>query len=174
MDATKPFGFYLKYENGGEYKYTGAEIEGKILFSNKLSFQFSSTYQLNEDGAGNKNTALHPNFMLKTGLAYDDSKFFISAFNSFYSDPHNVSKVNPSVEVVNKEASAYSILTAKVGFRLNEFFFDGKSNGLLLTIEADNLLGQDIRYPEFTSKGINTFIPLKMHRSFLASLSYTF
>lgn len=173
-DATKPFGFYLKYENGGKYKYTGAEVEGKILFSNKLSFQFSSTYQLNEDGAGNKNTALHPNFMLKTGLAYDDSKFFISAFNSFYSDPYSVSKVNPSVEVVNKEASAYSILTAKVGFRLNEFFFDGKSNGLLLTIEADNLLGQDIRYPEFTSKGINTFIPLKMHRSFLASLSYTF
>ncbi len=174
VDPSKPYGFYLKYENGGEFNYSGAEVDGKVLLTNRLTIQLSSMYQVNEDGNGERNTALHPNFMLKAGLAYDNSKFFVSAFNAFYSKPYSVSKVNPSVAVVNKEATAYNILTAKVGFRLNEILFDGKSNNILLTLEADNILGQDIRYPEFTSKGINTFIPLKMHRSFLASLSYTF
>jgi len=174
LDASKPNGFYLKYENGGRHTFVGGEFESKVRLTNNLSFQLSVNYQENEDDKEQFNTALHPNVMVKGGVAYEDGALFASLFNSYYSNPHNVSKVNPTVPVVNREAADFNILTAKVGFKLNEFLSDSKSNSLLFTLEADNLLGQDIRYPEFTSKGINTFIPLKMHRAFFASLSYIF
>ena len=171
---TNPNNVFLKYVNGGTSTFVGGEFESKVRLTNNLSMQLSATYQENRDSVDKLNTALHPNYMVKGGIAYEEGAFYASLFNSYHSNPHNVSKVNPDVRVVNKEASEFDILTAKVGFKLNELFSDKKSNSLLFTLEADNLLGQDIRYPEFTSKGINTFIPLKMHRAFFASLSYTF
>ncbi len=169
-----PYGGYLKYFNGGSYQFWGVELEGKASLAKNVLAQGSITYQQNKDEAGIKSVTLHPNFMAKFGLIYSNPTFSFSAYNSYFGNPSPVSLVNPTVSECNKEAEAFNLLSAKATLHLLKLFGGKSAQDLQLSIEADNILDKDIRYPEYTSKGVNTLLPLKGGASVYAGLSFIF
>lgn len=169
-----PYGGYLKYFNGGTHTFRGLELEGKGFVLEELFATFSITYQENEDGNGLKDAALHPNFMVKFGLQYQDPVVSVGVYNSFFGAPTPVSHVNPSVKELNKKAEAFSLLSLKITVNLLKLFGLNKNGELILSLEGENLLGKDIRYPDYPTKGLNTLLPLRGGTSFLSGITFKF
>lgn len=170
----QPMGWYLQYVNGGEHKFWGIEIESKISLMENLMAVASYAYQTNENEAGIENATLHPQNYIKAGLLYEDPSLSIGVFNSYFSEPNKVKVLNPAVTVINKEAEAFNLLSAKFSIELLKTFNSPSKNKLYLFVEVDNLLGEDIRYPEYTTRGVNTLIPLYNGAEFLFGLKYKF
>lgn len=174
-DATLPYGGYLKYENGGSHTFNGVEFEGRFNLSKAFQLYTSFNYQTNENDAGIENAALHPNTMFKSGLFYDEMSFRIGIFNSYFGTPHQVSLVNTDLtEQWNKTPESYNLLSAKLTFKLKHILNINGMKELDLSIRANNLLDMDIRYPEYTSKGINSLMPLQGGRSVFGAIKVIF
>lgn len=169
-----PLGWYLKYINGGEHKFWGIEFETKVSLLDNLMFVGSYAYQTNENENGVENATLHPQNYLKIGLLYQDAFITAGIFNSYFSEPNKVIKLNPSVNIYNKEAEAFNLLSAKIGVDLFKLFNFQSTKKMILSIEWDNLLNKDVRYPEYTSRGVNTLLPLYEGSEFLVGIKYNF
>lgn len=170
----KPLGWYLKYLNGGEHKFWGIEFEIKASLMENLMMVGSYAYQTNESETGIENATLHPQNYLKAGLLYQDPIISLGVFNSYFSEPGEVSKLNPGVAIVNKEGEAFSLLSAKFTVELLKLFNSKSPYKLYFFAEGENLLDKDVRYPEYTSKGVNTLLPLFSGSEFLFGLKFKF
>lgn len=169
-----PYGGYIMHYNGGSHQFWGMELEAKGSLAKNLLAVGSLTFQENKDEEGIVNAALHPNFMFKVGLLYHRPSLNIGLFNSFFSTPHPVSTINTDVKEINPEAGAFNLLSLKLAVDLNRILKLGWGNHLMWSVEAANLLNQDIRYPEYTTKGINTLLPLRGGTSFYTQLLFKF
>jgi len=162
--------FYLQYFNGGSWDYQGVEVEGKVSLSSRFMATGSASYQTNESEAGLKDATLHPNTMVKAGLLYQEGAWQAGVFNAYFGTPKPTTRVSPSSQVVNPEAEAYHLLSAKVSWKARSW---GRK-ALLLTLEGDNLLGTDVRYPDYANKGVNTLLPLHKGASIHFSATWSF
>jgi outer membrane receptor for ferrienterochelin and colicin len=169
-----PFGGYLIHDNFGRHDYQGVELEGKVSLQKRWLLLGSLSYQKNKDGSGLENAALHPNETVKLGLLYQGEKATIGIFNSFFGEPTSVQKKNPAVQVLNPEPESFNLLSAKLSLALHRLFDRGWIHDLRISVEGDNLLDEDIRYPEYTSMDINSLIPLRSGRSFHVRIGYEF
>jgi outer membrane receptor for ferrienterochelin and colicin len=160
---------YLHYSNGPKHDSWGAEFESKINISPKLLVMAAASYQTNKNDQGLMNAALHPNWMIKGGLIYTTKHIDIGVYNSSFSRPYEVGLLNPDVAVVNPEAQAYNLLSAKLTYNIGQLHQDKPM--MKISMAGQNLLGQYIRYPEFTSKGVNTLLPLRNGAYFELSLA---
>ena len=173
-DPEALLGWYLKYVNGGTHEFYGLELEGKGNLTRELFAVGSVTLQSNKSEAGVKNAALHPNFMAKCGLLYRGNGFEASVFNTFVSKPKSVSLLNPEVDMVNPEGESFDLLGVKVSADLLRLLNVKSNNKLRLHLSADNLLGETVRYPEFTSRGVNTLTPLYHGATVIGGASFEF
>lgn len=173
-DMSLPTGGYLKYVNGGGHSFWGAEFEWKYTFLKTLSTTGSVSYQQNENDANIKNASLHPNLMIKVGIMYTGKYVSASIFNSYFGEPTQVIEVNPDVNIVNEIPTSFDLLSAKVSANLSKIFPALQINEFLLNIQVENLLDLDVRYPDYASKGLNSFIPLYNGPTFLIGLSANF
>lgn len=170
-DTNQPFGGYLKYYNKTEeLKFWGIELEGKVSVTKNLMVTGSFNYQESKDASGKKDTTLHPNVMFKCGVLYNANNLSIGVFNSYFGKPHKVEGLAAD-KVVNKEGKAYSMLSAKVSYTLKSIFGENSKQKLKLFLEATNLLDEDVRYPEYTSRQINTLHPIKAGRAIMAGFT---
>ncbi|MCK5149276.1 TonB-dependent receptor [bacterium] len=158
----EPYGFYLKYANGSTHNWWGIEFEEKYKALDNLLITGNMMYQCNKNAVGIENAALHPNFMLKIGFLYRLKKMSIGVYNSYFSKSHNVSILNPDVDLSNPLAEAYSMLSVKLDYTLNA--------NLSLSVSGDNLLNNYVRYSEYTSRGVSTLIPLWKSRVLYAAI----
>lgn len=149
----------LMYDNGPTHQFWGIEFDSKTNINDALYFTGSFNYQQNKSDRGVMNATLHPNLMVKGGIIYKWKGFSLGLFNSFFGAPTPVKAINPNVREVNPPTSAYSLLSAKLMYRIKSVV--KSQNQLHVFIKGQNLLNSDIRYPEFTSKGVNTLIPLQ-------------
>jgi len=163
---------WVKYFNGQSHRFWGIEFESKMNFTDNLHCLFSANYQTNENQNGVVNSSLHPNYMFKGGLIYSKEKLNIGVFNSYFGRPSDVSVINPDVINYNPAPKEYNLLSAKISYDISRLFQNRLS--VKLALEGQNLLGQDIRYPEFTTKGINSLLPLKTERLITGSISIKF
>ncbi len=182
------FGGYLKYGNGGDFTFYGVEFEAKMQLIDKLLMIGSFNWQVNNNpnGLGEdielENAALHPNIMLKAGFLYDHEKLSLGVFASMFGKPYSVNEyygyAKGSTEynklVVNEEGESYVLLSAKITLKLDKLLPLYTSYGVNLSLEAENILGETVRYPEFTSKGVNTLLPLKSGMGIYAIMSINF
>ena len=165
-ESNQPFGGYLKYHNGGTFDFYGFEVENKYTITQNVLITAALSYQKNENEDNIEDAALHPNLMVKTGIIYNKNKLSIGIFNSYFGKPHSVKIVNPDVQIVNPEPEAFDLLSVKVTYNIIK--------NLAFSLNGDNLLNEYVRYPEYTSKGINTLIPLYKDRIFYATLNISF
>jgi outer membrane receptor for ferrienterochelin and colicin len=169
-----PFGGYLIHGNFGRHDYQGVELEGKLSLQNRWLLLGSFSYQKNEDGSGLENAALHPNETVKLGLLYQGETATIGVFNSFFGEPTPVRERNPAVQELNPEPESYNLLSAKLSLSLDKLLDRGWSHDLLISVEGDNLLDEDIRYPEYTTRDVNSLMPLRGGRTFHIRVGYEF
>ncbi|GLH72779.1 hypothetical protein GETHLI_12810 [Geothrix limicola] len=161
---------YLKYFNGDAWKYHGVELEGKLSLSHGLLITGSASYQTNENPAGLKDAALHPNTMVKLGGIYQGETWSAGLFDAYSSAAHSTTLVNPGSAVVNRPAGATHWLTA----RLTWTTWLQEKNAVKITLDGDNLFGSGITYPDYPNKAVNTLIPLSSGRSFTLSAGFVF
>ncbi|MCP4898353.1 MAG: TonB-dependent receptor [bacterium] len=161
-----PFGGYLIHGNFGHHDFWGAELEAEFALGPDWLITGSASYQTNEDDDEIKNAALHPNTTAKIGVLYRGDFVRVGIFNSYFSSPTSVLEANPDVPRLNPEPQSLTLLSAKVTLDLVSISKLTRPRALTLSFEGQNLLDEDIRYPEYTSRQINTLTPLRGGRSF--------
>jgi outer membrane receptor for ferrienterochelin and colicins len=158
------------FENVGTVDSKGVELEGKTTFLDSWLFTGSASYQENKDENGN-DASLAPSWMAKLGVVYRHRRGIDAGFyHSYFDAPTPVREVNPSVQEVNPEPNAYNYLTANVRLDLRELF--GTTESMILSFYGDNLLNEEVYYPEFNRRQINS-IPLYSGRAFYATFDVT-
>lgn len=163
---------YLRYENGGKHNFYGVEIDGKIQLADNLFFTGSASYQQNETEAGVENANLHPNLMVKGGILYTTKALNFGIFNAYYGEPTQVYEVEPSVNNVNPKPEAFDLLSAKITFKPSNLL--GWNTDVRIFGEFYNLLNQEVYYPEYTSKSVNSLLPLQKEMNFRVGVSLQF
>lgn len=173
-DPANEHGGFLVYTNFGTHTFNGVELEVTAHLGRSWQLVGSATYQENEDGNGLDNAALHPNELVKFGAIYTQRALTLGVFDAYYGSPTPVAHRNPEVEISNPEASAYHLLSARLRLEIGRLFGVDPAHGLWLSAEASNLFDEDVRYPEYTSRQVNTLIPLAGGRAFFAKIAMEF
>lgn len=162
--------FYFKYGNGGTWDYSGVELEARYTPTPRLLITGSVSYQQNKNQAGLEDAALHPNTMAKAGVLYTHPSWSLGLFDSWWSEPHPTTLVRSSSQVVNPVPEATHMLSAKFAWKALRL----EKGTVALALEGYNLLDQDVRYPDYPNKAVNSLIPISGGRSFTASISWVF
>ncbi len=157
--------YYLKYFNGGTHDWWGFELEKKLTAVKNLFITWNVMYQINKNDEGIENAALHSNLIAKGGILYSDNRASLGIYGSYFSKPHPVSIINPNVINSNPHAERYVLVSCKLSYRI--------SDAVKMALNGDNLFDYYVRYPEYTSRGVNTLIPLSKGRIMYATLSLT-
>ncbi len=145
--------------NGGEVNYWGIEWEGRIQLGSHWDIQGSLTYQAGEDEADNEDVGLVPHYMAKIGVSYNSGKGYqIGVFNSYFSDAAQIEDIS-NAAVVNSTADAYNWLTFKASLNLRDFTGNSTLPDIDFDLYGENLLNEDVHFPELIRKQINT-VPL--------------
>ena len=165
-----PAPFYLKYLNGGSWDFQGLEAEGRVSLSARLLLTGSATYQTNRDQAGLDNATLHPNTTVKAGFLFHANGWSLGVFDLYTSAPHPTTLVNPSSAVVNKVPGSSQLLSAKASWKA----WERGSRSLNVALETDNALDQDMRYPDYPNKAVNSLLVLNPGRTITGSINLVF
>ena len=151
----------------------GLELEGKKSLAKGLDVNGSMSYQTNDDGSG-MDVTLAPALMVKLGINYETRHgMSVGVFDSYFGKPTPVRDVNASVLEVNPEPEAYHLLSAKLALNLDKILKRPPDHHMVFSVFADNLLNEDIFYPEINRRRINS-IPLYSGRAIYASLEAAF
>lgn len=153
--------------NQGEIDSRGAELEGKVKVSPVLELFGSLGYQENENGNG-IDASLAPTYMAKLGMIHEaQGRYSVGIFDNYFSDPTPVREANPAVAEVNPEAKGYHLLTAQVRVNLRWLRDSPGTHPVSVLVYGDNLLDEEIYYPEFNRRNINS-MPIAGGRAFYA------
>lgn len=160
-DTSLVGGGYLKYINEeGYYRFYGVELEWKHNLFEHLYTNGSLSWQENYNDEGIKNAALHPNFMVKIGVRYQNPILSMGLFNSYFGKPTQVAVLNPNVQNVNNAPKDFDLLSAKLSINLSALFNTLNVEKFVFYGQAQNILGSDVRYPDYATRGLNSFLPL--------------
>ena len=162
--------FFFQYLNGGSWDSQGFELEGRVSVAGGLLLTGSISHQSNETEAGAEDVSLHPNTLAKFGALYQTRGWTFSLFDVYNSKPKATTSVRPDSAVVNKAPEAVHLVSAKVVWRA----YDDGQRAVKLSLEGHNLLGKDIRYPDYPNKAVNSLIPLSEGRTFYVGASVVF
>jgi outer membrane receptor protein involved in Fe transport len=142
--------------NDNEMNYHGVELEYKHLFTEHWSLQGNTSYQSNENDLGEKETTLRPNWMIKSGLNYSASHYNVGIFASYFDEPTQISELYPDVIEVNPTADAYVLVTANMNVNLKPVLKSKNIKSANLALLINNLLDEEIYYPDFNRKLVNS------------------
>lgn len=159
----------LYFVNVNEVTSHGVELEGKRALTKGFNINGSLLYQTNEDTSG-KDASLAPSYMVKIGVDHESKNgITLGVFDAYFAKPTPVREVNVSVNEYNPEPAAYHLLTAKISVNLNEVLQKSKKPNMTFALFFDNLLDEDIYYPEINRHRINS-IPIYSGRAVYATL----
>lgn len=163
-------GSVLYIVNADEMHYEGIEFEFQHALNDRWRLQGNTSYQRNENGDGRHDTTYQPNWMLKSGLAYESPRFTSGVFASYFGQPTALRSLNPAVPERNPEAEAYVMLSANLVLPLDRWLESPALKGSQLEVYANNLLDEEIYYPEFNRQQVNT-LPYMEGRAVYLTLS---
>ena len=174
-DASVPvYGGYLIHENGGRHDFSGVEVEWKVGLRDDLLCEGSLSRMRDETEDGLVNWTLHPEVMVKTGLLWTQTWGSLGVWHSRFAGLGRVQDFAPFVASPNPDAETFDLISAKLVLDAGRWLGLAAGERLRLAVWGENLLDEDVRYPEFTTRGINTLTPLCGGRSFYGSVRYGF
>lgn len=164
-----------KQINNGEFDSQGLELEGRITFFKK--FYFTTSFSWLKIGIANDTktqlTLGMPNTMLKTGLIYEEPKLGFTAgiFNSYFGEGDDI---NSTYKEANPKAQAYNNLSLNLNWNMKKLYSGSTSKSdVLLNIYVTNLLDEQIYYPEYSRRILNS-LPGRAGRAFYVSMKVGF
>lgn len=163
-----------KFQNFGETKFRGVELEGQYIANDYWVYEGSVTYQHNEE-FGVEDVQLAPNFMAKLGVAYNNQKGLrVGLFNHYFGEPTPAENISSSTPIVNPKSDAYNHLTLNVSVQLGHYFDLPRAlSGSTFSIFGNNLLRSKKTFSPDINRSINTF-PIHHARSVYAKLTLQF
>jgi hypothetical protein len=94
--------------------------------------------------------------MVKAGVFYSMKGYRLGLFNSYYDEAQRIN----SASQVNPDADAYNLLTLKLATDISREKLPAFFPNTSLELFVDNLLDEDIYFPEVNRGRINT-IPIR-------------
>ena len=154
---TNPAGGGLLITNTGEQVFEGIEFEVKAELGRGWSMQGSATYQQGESDTDVDDPTFFTNLTGKVGVTYEADSWSFGAFNSYYGDPEDIRGTDSAVVESNPQPKSYNLLSANLNVDVNEVMELHNMADMTFTLHGENLLDEDIYFPEFNRKNINSF-----------------
>ena len=160
--------FISEFVNLGKVTYSGVELEGQFSTNTGISFMGSMSYQKTKDTESS--VTVVPNWMVKTGVAYEFNKGIqLGIFNSYVDG----ASIKPGANEVNPAPSAFNWLTANLRLNLSSVLEDKDVAPFILNVYAINLLGETVYYPVTDLSSVNS-IPGRSGRAIMASFEVAY
>lgn len=159
-----------------EVEYHGIELEGKYRLNDAWQLEGSLSYQKGfDEETDDKDVGLIPHFMTKWGASYapQDAGYLFGVYASHFGKAGKVENTNSSTALVNPEADAYTYVSANMEFDINYLFNLNNMPDMSFTLYGENLLDEDIYFPEHNTRSINTF-PLAGGRAVYGTFKVSF
>lgn len=180
-DLITRVGFPIVYENGGPYgdvEFDGIELEGKLQLGHNFVLHGNATYQTNETEFGLEQSSFTPEVMAKVGISYaSDRGILVGIYDSYFGDPTDSQDVVPTlvsfIPEFNPEPEPYHLVTFNATFDLTQLMSLGGDKTISLNIFIDNLLDDDIHFPDLNSQHVNSY-PLHSPRAYYVTLGVEF
>ncbi|MBN1823736.1 MAG: TonB-dependent receptor [Endomicrobiales bacterium] len=133
------------YDNIGEIKAQGFELEGKYYFSKEFLSLVSVLYQTNENAAGVEDVTPIPNTSAKLGLSYQaDSGVTLSLFDAYQGALD--SKFDT---LTNTSPDAYNLASLHGRFNMTKLAGWNIGRDFSFLLQIDNLLDKEIWLPNW-------------------------
>lgn len=161
--------------NTGEEVYHGVELEGQYYFNDGWHVTGSLSWQEGKSDADVEDPTFSPNLMAKFGVSYKALNWSLGVFDSWFGDPENIiNGANPSVLDVNQEPDSYHLISANLDVDLNSAFgFSDDVPEMRFTLYGENLIDEEIYFPEYNRRNINSF-PIDNSRAVYGRLTVKF
>lgn len=162
------------FVNRGEVKYTGIELEGRKIISDKWSLLGNASYQQNIDSNGMSGTTYNPEFMFKVGSSSKISEdMTVSIFDNYFGKPTSNQELGKSPTYTNEEAKAYHWLTLNFEADLTKKLNLQKISEISVNFYIDNLLDETIYFPSINRTNVTT-LPHHSGRGYYLGLNIIF
>jgi outer membrane cobalamin receptor len=149
--------------------FQGLEFESEFKPFKALQLTGNYTFQTNSSKGQNNRTPT-PNHIVKLGLSYDITpELQLSAFDTFFSAPKSL----PNKPIINPIPNSYHNLTLNTTYRLDTLFGFTHSKQITFSLYLDNLLNEQIYYPDIANRGVNS-IPAMPGRTLFGELTIEF
>jgi outer membrane receptor protein involved in Fe transport len=162
--------------NLDEVRVHGLEAEGKWHAGDGWFLTGSAMYQQNKSGRGVHGRTWTPELMLKGGVSYDPpgEPWHAGVFTSWYDQAADPQDINPRVRMLNPQPDAYHLLSFSAGVSINDWLrLKHRAWDAEFLIYADNLLDEDVWFPETDGAGYNT-MPVHSGRNITGTLRIRF
>lgn len=159
----------------GEITFDGIELEGRWNISPLWRLQGSYHYQINEDDNGQKDVMLAARSMAKMGIAYQSqSGFQIGLWNSYFGKASKIENLDDNnAIVINPPADSFSLLSVNLQGNVGQLLNLAAWQKVELSLFANNLLDEEVYYPEMGRKRVNTY-PQSHGRGIYVSIDVNF
>ncbi|MFL0795899.1 MAG: TonB-dependent receptor [Cellvibrionaceae bacterium] len=139
--------------------FDGLEVEGKWSVTDSLQVQGSYHYQVNEDDNGQDDFMPAARTMTKLGLAYKFSRTFeFGLWASYFGKASKLENLDGnSTVVVNPDADAFTLLSLNVRANAGKLFNNDSFKNVELSVYGNNLLNEDVYFPELGRRVVNTY-----------------
>lgn len=155
--------------------YNGIELEWNWQIQNSLRFQGNASYQTNEDESGQQDVMVAANEMIKLGITYRPNlDLTLGIWNSYFGAANKLEDLDDnSTVVVNPSSEAVNLLSLNLSSNLGYLLDKPSLESFNVSLFVNNLLDEEIWYPELGQQKANTF-PQSHEQGIFASLKYTF
>ncbi len=165
------------YVNGGFLNFYGVELEGKATLGD-ATLTASFTHQNSKDDLNEEDHTGIPLNIAKMGVQYPFNKWAsFGIYNSYYGHTANYYLMNSTgtiiTKIANPEVSAYSYMSVNIKINVQEIIGKEKFPSLTLGLFVNNVLDQQVYYPELARTNINS-LPGRPGRSVYGSLLVKF
>jgi outer membrane receptor protein involved in Fe transport len=156
--VANPAGAGFLITNTGEQVFHGVEFESQLSFYDGWQVEGSVSWQEGESDTDIDNPTFSANLMAKLGVSYKTDSWSLGVYDSWFGTPEDLRATNPSVLEVNKQPDAYHLVSANLNVNLNDTLgLSGDLPEMSVTFYGENLLNEDIYFPEYNRKNINSF-----------------
>lgn len=168
--------FTQQYINTGYIDIQGIEFEGKYNLKS-LNFSGSLTHQSSKNNLDQKNQTGIPQTMGKFGVTYAFKRFLkFGLYNSYYGKPADYYLYDATTgarltKMANPEVKAFNYMSVNVTCNLKEAVSNPKFPNFSTSIYVNNLLDEEVYYPELVRRNINS-LPGRPGRAFFVALTY--
>jgi outer membrane receptor protein involved in Fe transport len=133
--------------NGGHLHSQGVELETKTFITKALSLTTGFSYQTTLDDLDNRDDLGMPRLMLKAGVSYTlPFGLQLGIYNSYFGKGGSINR-DYTLDI-NPEVDAFNYLSTNIQYKINK--------NLAVGIYATNVLNEDVYYPEYRNRNINS------------------
>lgn len=154
--------------------YNGIELEWNWQIQDNLRFQGNASYQTNEDESGQQDVMVAANEMIKLGMTYrPNPDLTLGVWNSYFGAANKLEDLDDNATVVvNPFSEPVNLLSLNISSNLGYLLDMPSLEKFSASLFVNNLLDEEVWYPELGRRIANTF-PQSHDQGLFLTLKYT-